>query len=274
MVWACGLDQAEVARTLDHHGRGLGRDLGAEVGEVDQPGRGIAGHGLDSREGLGEALKLRALIGAHGLRHQHAAPAGDAAGHGHGAAGGGARVVDGGRDHLHAHQLADQALKLEERLVLAVVRVGAAAVGREELAAMDDLVHDRRHVVLGAAGAAEVEPGPGAGLVAGDDLLQMPPHVLLAGQRRRQVQQPLDPERLRNRGVELRHVADADGVQQLPPRLRRRIRHIRMNVNPSPMIGLPALPVPASLSRRMGRTNGARPDRRSALNCLAAPVQC
>ena len=46
---------------------------------------------------------------------------------------------------------------------------------------MDDFVHDRRHIVLGAAGTAEVEPRARAGLVAGDDLLEMPPQVVLAG---------------------------------------------------------------------------------------------
>ena len=194
-----------------------------------QAGLGVAGDGLHRRERLGEALQLRAPVGAHGLRHEDTAPAGDAAGHRRGAAGRRTGVVGGGRDHLHPHQLAHQALKLEERLVLAVVGIGAAAVGGEQLAAMDDLVHDRRHVVLRAAGAAKVEPGPGAGLVAGDDLLEMPPQVLLAGERRRQVEQSLDLERLRDCGIEIGHVAGADRLQQLPSRRRCRVRHVRMN---------------------------------------------
>ena len=177
-----GLDEAEIAGALDYHRGGLARDLGAEVGKVRAPGLGIAGDGLHRRERLGEALQLRAPVGAHGLRHEDTAPAGDAAGHGRGAAGRRTGVVGGGRDHLHPHQLAHQALKLEERLVLAVVGIGAAAVGGEELAAMDDLVHDRRHVVLSAAGAAKVEPGPGTGLGCG----RRSPRDAVAGPARRE----------------------------------------------------------------------------------------
>ena len=260
-----GLDRAEVAGRFDHHRGGLARDLRPQVGEIDEAGVGIAGDRLDGGEGLGEAPELRAPVGAHGLGHQNATPAGNAAGHQHGAARSRAGVVGRRRDHLHAHQLAHQALELEERLVLAVVGVGAAAVGRQQLAAMDDLVHDRGHVVLGAAGAAEVEPRPGAGPVAGDDLLQVPAQVLLARERRRQVEQPLDPERLRDRGIEVSHVVHADGVEQRPARRRRRIRHIR--VGETVAHRLPPARFAGSLSRRRGRTNDARPAR---LDCPPA----
>ena len=229
-----GLDEAEIAGALDHHRCGLARDLGAEVGKVGAPRRGIACDGLHGRHRLGEAPQLRAPVGAHGLRHEHAAPPADAAGHQSCAAGRSTCVIGGGRDHLHPHQLAHQALKFEERLVLAVVGIGAAAVGREQLAAVDDLVHDRRHVVLGTAGAAEVEPCPGAGPVAGDDLLEMPAQVLLARKRRRQVEQTLDPERLRDCGIEIRHVAGSDRLQKLSPRRRCRVRHVGMNKNRRP----------------------------------------
>ena len=67
-------------------------------------------------------------------------------------------VVAGRVRHVHPGQLADRRLVLEDRLQDALAHLGLVRrVGGQELAALQDRVDDRRHVVVVDAGAEERE---------------------------------------------------------------------------------------------------------------------
>lgn len=103
---------------------------------------------------------------------EHPAAAGDPAGHPQGGPGRLEAVVHGDVDDLDVQQFGHHRLVLPQRLEAAVVLVGLARVRREELAAVDHLVHDRRYVVLVAAGSEEAERLPRRGVAA-----EQPLHV-------------------------------------------------------------------------------------------------
>jgi len=123
-----------------------------------------------------------------------------------------APVVDRVGDAVQVQQLAEHAVELEAREVLAEVGVVAAAVGGDELGAVDDLVHDRRHVVLPAAGAAEVQEVDGRGV-----LVEQALHVLaqrpLREDRRRDVQRALEAQAVGDLGVDLLDAAQPELIE-------------------------------------------------------------
>jgi len=122
----------------------------------------VRGHHL----GLAECLRLCQPHRAHRARVEHTLAAGDATRHAERPAGDVTPVVDRVGDRIEVEQLAELAVELEARLILAEVGVLATTVGADELGAIDDLVDDRRHVVLPAAGAAEVEELLARGVLA------------------------------------------------------------------------------------------------------------
>ena len=182
---AVGLDRAEVAGALPVHGGVRVVELGLEVLEVDHAGLAVPLVEADlgavrHRLRLAERARLHEAHGAHVRRDEHLVAAGDAPGHAERAPGHVAPVVDGVGDGVVVEQLAEHAVELVAREVLAEVAVVAAAVGAHELGAVDDLVDDRRHVVLPAAGAAEVQEVDGRGV-----LVEQALHVLAQRAARR-----------------------------------------------------------------------------------------
>ena len=189
---AVGLDGAEVAGALPVDGGERVVQLGAQVVEVDHAGLAVPLVEADlgavrHRLGLAERARLHQPHRAHVRRDQHLVAAGDAPGHAERAPGHVAPVVDGVGDGVVVEQLAEHAVELEAREVLAEVGVVAAAVGADELGPVDDLVDDRRHVVLPAAGAAEVEVVDARGVLV-EQALDVPAQIALREDRRRDVE--------------------------------------------------------------------------------------
>jgi hypothetical protein len=137
-------------------------------------------------------------------------------------------VVAGGVRDVHAGQLADGGLVLEDRLqdALAHLRL-VRRVGRQELAALEDRVHDRRHVVVVHAGAEEGELGARVGVPPGEsgDVRE---HLLLR-QRRLELELAAETNSLRQVAEEVLHRADADRAEHLLPvgvrEREERVRH-------------------------------------------------
>ena len=230
---AVGLDRPEVAGALPVHGGVRVVELGLEVLEVGHAGLavplveadlGAVGHRLR----LAQRARLHEAHGAHVRRHEDLVAAGDAPGHAERAPGHVAPVVDGVGDAVEVQQLAEHAVELVAREVLAEVRVVAAAVGADELGPVDDLVHDRRHVVLPAAGAAEVQEVDGRGV-----LVEQPLHVLaqgaLAEDRRRDVQRPLEAQALGDLRVDLLDAAQPQLVEHGLLGGRHRVGDVRVD---------------------------------------------
>ena len=146
-------------------------------------------------------------------RHEHLVAARDAPGHAERAPGHVAPVVDGVGDGVVVEQFTQHAVELEAREVLAEVRVVAAAVGGDELGAVDDLVDDRRHVVLPAAGAAEVHE-----VDADEVFLSSSPWTCLRRSRsdedrRRDVEGALEAQAVGDLGVDLLDAAQPQLVE-------------------------------------------------------------
>ena len=131
---------------------------------------------------------------------------------------GGAVVPRSVRD-VHAGQLADRGLVLEDRLQHALAHLGL--VGRvrgEELAALQNGVDDRGHVVVVDPGAEEGE----LDRVLRRQLLEVPGQLDLR-KLRPDVEVPAEPHRLRNVAEELVDRADADRLEhRLPVGVRER----------------------------------------------------
>ena len=214
---ALGLDGAEVAGALPVDGGERVVELRSQVLEVDHAGLAVplveadlraVGHGL----GLAERARLGEPHRAHVRRHQDLVAAGDAPGHAERAPGHVAPVVDGVGDGVVVEQLAEHAVELEAREVLAEVGVVAAAVGAHELGAVDDLVDDGRHVVLPAAGAAEVEEVDGRGVLV-EQALHVPAQIALGEDRRRDVERALEAQAVGDLGVDLLDAAQPQLVE-------------------------------------------------------------
>ncbi len=94
---------------------------------------------------------------------------------------------------VHARQLADDGLVLEDRLEHALAHLGLVRrVGGQKLAAREDRIHDRRDVVVVDPGAEEREL-PARVDVPGRQLLQVRDELGL-GERRLQVERPVEPD--------------------------------------------------------------------------------
>src|SRR4051812_20992574 len=71
---------------------------------------------------------------------------------------GAATFVEAGVGHVHAGELADERLKLEERLERSLARLGLVGrVGSVELTAAGDRVHDGGDEMVVATGAEEAD---------------------------------------------------------------------------------------------------------------------
>ena len=128
---------------------------------------------------------------------------------------GAAAVVQAGVGDVHAGQLGDQRLVLEEDLQVALAGLGLIRrVRRVELAARGDVVDDRRNEMVVAAAAEKAD------LLAGCDVLAgQRGHVrrqLDLGQRRRNVQRARQPQLGRNLREQLVERTDADRLEHRP----------------------------------------------------------
>ena len=185
-------EQAEIARRFDIDRGGAARDPGLQLPEVDSAGLLVMTEGdhIDMAahlDGLAVIADDREPLGIDQPRQQHLMPAGEARGHADGMAGGAAPAVDRELDHIHLQQLAQLAGIFEPGLVAAMVGLRRAPDRGQEFGAPDDLVDHRRHVMLPAAGAEEVEVLL-AGLVARERGDQMALQLRLGFQLARQLE--------------------------------------------------------------------------------------
>ena len=263
---AVGLDRAEVAGALPVHG-GVGVvELGLEVLEVGHAGLAVPLVEADlgavrHRLRLAERARLHEAHRAHVRRHEHLVAAGDAPGHAERAPGHVAPVVDGVGDAVEVEQLAEHAVELVAREVLAEVAVVAAAVGAHELGAVDDLVDDGRHVVLPAAGAAEVQEVDGRGVLV-EQALHVLAQLALGEDRRRDVQRALEAQAVGDLGVDLLHAAQPELVEHRLLGLRHRVRDVGVDERfvSHGLRGAPSLDgVGRRWSSGRGRGGGSRP---------------
>ena len=118
-------------------------------------------------------------------------------------------VVAGGVGDVQAGELADRGLVLEDRLQDPLAQLGLIrGVRGEELAALQDGVDDRGHVVVVQARAQEGDLGRRA-LVRGRELLEVSGQLLLR-QGRWELQLAIEPHARRQVGKELLDRRDAD----------------------------------------------------------------
>ena len=129
-----GLERAEEGGVLEVDAGHVVAQCGIEGGEVERPGGRVARHVLDGHPSAAGARDDRAPLGREQRGHERSRPAGQAAGHQDRAGRGRAPVVGRLGDDVALDEVADHARELEERLQLAVVGVGLAVVGGEELA--------------------------------------------------------------------------------------------------------------------------------------------
>ena len=217
---AVGLDGTEVAGTLPVDGGERVVDLRLEIVEIDHAGLRVPVVEADlgavrHRLGLAQRACLHQPHRAHVRRNEHAVAPSDAPGHAERAPGDVAPVVDGVGDGVVVEQLTEHAVELKARKVLAEVRVVAAAVGADELGAVDDLVDDGRHVVLPAAGAAEVEEVDCRGVLV-EQALDVPAQVAFREDRRRDVESALEAQAVGDLGVDLLDAAQARARRAWP----------------------------------------------------------
>src|SRR5206468_4082400 len=107
-------------------------------------------------------------------------------------------------------ELADRGLVFEDRLEDALAQLGLVRrVRGQELAALQDRVHDRRHVVVVEAGAQERDR---RAVVLRRKLLEVRAQLLLA-QGRRELELTVEPDARGQVGEELLDVGDADLLQ-------------------------------------------------------------
>ncbi len=216
---------------LDHavHGGRLQVEGGEGVVQphlAHLPGVGHRGEvHLDVR---GEVVAdLGQLVGRDRPTHQHLGPSGAARGHPQGRPGRLVAVVDGDVDDVHLQQLGHHRDVLEEGLEAAVVLVGLARVGGEELAATVDLVAHRRDVVVVAAVAEEAEQFGRVG-VACQQAVQVPDQAGFVGVGRGQVERAVEPQVGGDVAVELGDVGGADLGEHRRPGLGPRVGDVGM----------------------------------------------
>ena len=203
------LDRPEVAGVLDVDARGVVTERCPQRVEVEQAGCAVEGHELEVDPRPAVAAHHGETLRRDRGRHERLPPPGDAPAHAERRCGGARPVVRRLAHGVELHELADQARVLEEGLQLAVVRVALAVVGGEELAAVDDLVDDRRDVVLPAAAAQEAQGLPAAA-VAREHRLEVAPQLELRAERRLERQRAPEAQALGDGAVELVDVRGAD----------------------------------------------------------------
>ena len=125
-----------------------------------------------------------------------------------------AAVVGREADDVEVEQLAHHAGELEERLALAVVGVGIAAVSGEELAAAVDLVADGGNIVVIAARAEEADV-LFAGGIHSEDGVHVLAQLLLGGEGRGNVKRLFHADFVGNEGIDLLHALGPDEIQHL-----------------------------------------------------------
>jgi hypothetical protein len=130
------------------------------------------------------------------------------------------RVTHRGVGHIEAGQGHDLGLELVQRLQRALGDLGlVGGVAGQELRALDDVVHRRRHVV--AVGARAAEEGPGAGrAVHRRQPAELALHLQFAGVQG-QVEQGLAASRFGHVAEQFVDAAGPDGGQHLGPVGRR-----------------------------------------------------
>ena len=160
--------------------------------------------------------------------------------------GGDARaVVAGGVRHVHPGELADGGLVFEDRLQHALAHLGLVGrVGGQELAALEDRIHDRRHVVVVHARAEEGQLTARVGVAPGE-LGDVCEHLLLR-QRRGELELAAQADPLRQVAEELSDRADADRTEHRLPvgvgEREERVRHSGPVSAPAPAETAPPLP--------------------------------
>jgi hypothetical protein len=128
----------------------------------------------------------------------------------------GGPVVPGGVRDVHARELADDRLVLEERLEHALAHLGLVRrVGGQELAPLEDRVDHCRDVVVVHTGAEERDLLAG-GCVAGGERFQ-PPNDLLLGERLVEVQLAVEADPRRDVAEQLLDGRDPDRLEHLLP---------------------------------------------------------
>ncbi len=227
---AVGLDGPEVAGALPVDRGERVVQLRLEVLEIDHAGLPIPLVEADlgavrHRLGLAQGARFHESHGTHVRRDQHLVAAGDAPGHAERAPGHVAPVVDGVGDGVVVEQLAEHAVELEAREVLAEVAVVAAAVGTDELGPVDHFVDDGRHVMLPAAGAAEVEVVDARGVLV-EQALDVPAKIALGEDRRRDVERHLAAQAVGDLRVDLLDAAQPELVEHGLLGGRHRVRDV------------------------------------------------
>ena len=138
-------------------------------------------------------------------------------------------VVDRRADHVHPDQLADHDLELEDRLVLAEIGIGVAAVGGQELGAAVDLVADGGDVVLPAAAAEEADHvRRGRCSDRAEEPADVRSEIALGEERRGQVERPVELQCSAGMPSKDRRRRHADLSQHRPPCGRSRVRDVGM----------------------------------------------
>jgi len=209
------LQAPEEIRMLDDHAGGAivhGRGQGVRLEEAVRRGDG---HQLAVEVGEVRGQDL-AILGVHaGGRHHAPRSAGGAAGHEHSFGHGRAPVVEAGVRHVHAGELGDQGLILKHRLERALARLRLVRrVGRVELAAAGDEVHQRGNEVIVSAAAQETRRLARRCVLRGQ-LGQMVIEFELA-KRRRQVERTIQSQLDRHHGEQVLERVNADRFEHRP----------------------------------------------------------
>ena len=159
-------NDAKEVGALDQDGGGFLGDGGFQRGQIDAAGLGVV-----TQQRAGQALVLGigghhfAVLGMNGRGDHGLVPPGDAHGHHDGFGCAGRAVVHAGVGHVHAGQLGDHGLELEDGLQRALRDLGLVGrVAGEKLAALHQGVDNHRPVV--AIGARAQEAGVVGGVFA------------------------------------------------------------------------------------------------------------
>ncbi len=206
------LEAAEEVRLLEDD-RSRIDGSGGELVRID---RAVPMGHLDDVEAEPRGVRLDDLphLRAHGLGENDLGALRDVPGHEACVRGDRAAVVAGRVRDVHARQLADHRLVLEDRLQRALAHLGLVRrVRGQELSAREDDVRDRRDVVVVDSRAEERELRARVH-VARCKLLEVPRELGLT-ERRRDVELAVEADSGRNLLEELVHGGDADRREHL-----------------------------------------------------------
>jgi len=228
-----GLDRPQVRRVLPVDGGEGVVELRPEVLEVDHAGLAVPLIEADlgarrHRLRLAQRADLHEAHGADVGRDEHLVATGDAPGHAERAPRHVAPVVDGVGHAVEVDEFAKHAVELETREVLAEVGIVAATVRRDELRPVDDFVDDRGHVVLPAAGAAEVQELERRGVPV-EQALDMLAELPLRPDGGRDVEGALEAQAVGDLGVDLLDAAQPQFVEHGPLGGRHGVGDVRMH---------------------------------------------